>query len=214
MRIAVIGSGISGLTSAYYLSKEHDVSVFEAGDRIGGHTATVDVQLGPRRYAVDTGFIVYNDWTYPNFIELLREIGVSSKPTSMGFSVKDAHTGLEYSGASLDTLFAQRRNALSPRFLKMVYDIVKFNRDAQNDLEAGELGPSETLGDYLQRKNFSESFKYCYLIPMASAIWSASWESIEGFRPNSSCASLKTTVYSTSKTDRSGVLSMADQESI
>jgi len=181
VRIAVIGSGISGLTSAYYLSKEHDVSVFEASDRIGGHTATVDEQLRPRRYAIDTGFIVYNDWTYPNFIELLRELGVSSKATSMGFSVKDADTGMEYSGASIDTLFAQRRNALSPRFLKMVYDIVKFNKDAQSDLEAGELGQNETLGHYLQRKRFSESFKTCYLIPMASAIWSASWDSIEGF---------------------------------
>lgn len=107
MKIAVIGSGISGLACAYYLSSGHEVSVFEASKQVGGHTATVDVQLGTRRYAIDTGFIVFNDWTYPNFIALMDELGVSSKPTAMGFSVRDPESGLEYSGTNLDTLFAQ-----------------------------------------------------------------------------------------------------------
>jgi predicted NAD/FAD-binding protein len=108
VKIAIIGSGISGLSCAHYLSKSHEVAVFEASKQVGGHTATVDVQLGTRRYAIDTGFIVFNDWTYPNFIALLKELGVSSKPTDMGFSVRDEETGLEYSGSSLNTLFAQR----------------------------------------------------------------------------------------------------------
>ena len=181
MKIAVIGSGVSGLTCAHYLSKTHDVTVFESAARIGGHTATVDVQLGPRKYAIDTGFIVYNDWTYPNFIQLLGDIGVSSKTTSMGFSVKHSATGLEYSGSSLNTLFAQRRNLLSPKFLGMVRDIVAFNKDSQRDLESGDLSPAETLGEYLTRRRFSESFRQWYLIPMASAIWSASWQAIESF---------------------------------
>jgi predicted NAD/FAD-binding protein len=181
VKIAVIGSGISGLTCAYYLSKAHDVTVFESAARIGGHTATVDVQLGPRKYAIDTGFIVYNDWTYPNFIELLNELGVSSKATSMGFSVKDSATGLEYSGSSISALFAQRRNLLSPKFLRMVRDIVAFNKESQLDLEMGSLRPDETLGEYLQRRRYSKSFRQWYLIPMASAIWSASWQAIEAF---------------------------------
>ncbi len=181
VKIAVIGSGISGLTCAYYLSKMHDVTVFESAARVGGHTATVDVQLGPRKYAIDTGFIVYNDWTYPNFIQLLNEIGVSSKATSMGFSVKDSSTGLEYSGSSLDTLFAQRRNLMSPKFIRMVRDILAFNKDSQNDLETGALRADETLGEYLQRKRYSQSFRQWYLVPMAAAIWSASWQAIESF---------------------------------
>ena len=120
MHIAVIGSGISGLACAHYLSLEHRVSVFEAGKRLGGHTATMDVRLGTRSFAIDTGFIVFNDWTYPNFIALMDELGISSKPTTMGFSVRDEDSGLEYAGTNLDALFAQRKNLLSPRFLRMV----------------------------------------------------------------------------------------------
>ena len=127
MKIAVIGSGISGLACAHYLSTEHQVWVYEASRKIGGHTATVDVQLGTRRYAIDTGFIVFNDWTYPRFIALMDEVGVCSKPTEMGFSVRDPSSGLEYSGNSLDTLFAQRRNLFSPRFIGMLRDILRFN---------------------------------------------------------------------------------------
>ena len=179
MRVAVVGSGISGPTCAYYLSKHHEVTVFEASRRIGGHTATVDVQLGPRKYAIDTGFIAYNDWTYPNFINLLNEIGVSSKPTSMGFSVKDAASGLEYSDYSLRTLFAQKRNLLSPKFLRMVLDIASFNKQALKDLELGHIQPHQTLESYRCQKGFSDSFKQWYLTPMASAIWSTPWRDVD-----------------------------------
>lgn len=181
MDIAVIGSGISGLACAHYLSREHRVSVFEAGDQVGGHTATADVRLGTRRYAVDTGFIVYNDWTYPRFIALLEELGVSSKPTTMGFSVRDERSGLEYSGNNLNTLFAQRRNLLSPRFLGMLHDLLRFNREAVADLEGDRLEAGETLGHYLRRRGFGEAFADQYLVPMASAIWSSDCSSVRDF---------------------------------
>jgi predicted NAD/FAD-binding protein len=181
MKIAVIGSGISGLSCAYYLSKAHEITVFEASSRIGGHTATVDVTLGTRRFAVDTGFIVYNDWTYPNFIALLRELGVSSKPTDMGFSVSDCRSGLEYSGTNLNTLFAQRRNLFSPRFLRMVRDILRFNRESIADLDAQRLPENATLGEYLQERGYSEAFKEQYLVAMASAIWSSDADSVLNF---------------------------------
>lgn len=173
MEVAVIGSGISGLASAHYLSAQHTVSVFEAGKRVGGHTATMDVQLGTRRFAIDTGFIVFNDWTYPNFIALMNELGVSSKATTMGFSVRDELSGLEYSGTNLDALFAQRKNLLSPRFLRMVRDILRFNRESLEDLEADRLSNTETLGAYLQRNGYSEGFRRDYLVAMGSAIWSS-----------------------------------------
>jgi len=179
--IAVIGSGISGLSCAHYLSRQHRVTVFEAGTQIGGHTATVDVKLGTRRYAVDTGFIVYNDWTYPNFIALLDELGVSSRPTEMGFSVNDIESGLEYSGSSINTLFAQRRNLASPRFLGMVRDILRFNREAVADLDGGLLQAGETLGHYLERKRYGAAFSSHYLVPMASAIWSSDCASVTDF---------------------------------
>ena len=181
MKIAVIGSGISGLASAYYLSKFHEVTVFEADSRIGGHTATVDVKLGTRRYAIDTGFIVFNDWTYPNFIALMDELGVASKPTSMGFSVHDEASGLEYSGGSINTLFAQRSNLLSWSFISMVRDILRFNKESIADLEAGRLREGETLGSYLDRNGYSESFKRQYLVAMGSAIWSADCGTIMDF---------------------------------
>lgn len=174
MKIAVIGAGISGLGCAHRLhAGGHDVSVFEAADRIGGHTATYDVKLGARRYAIDTGFIVYNERTYPNFIALMEQLGVATKPTSMGFSVSDDITGLEYAGNNLNTLFAQRRNLVSPRFLGMVRDILRFNRESVADLESGALGVDETLGHYLERKGFGEMFARSYLLAMTSAIWSA-----------------------------------------
>jgi predicted NAD/FAD-binding protein len=181
VRIAVIGSGISGLSCAHYLSAAHEVTVFEASSRVGGHTATVDVQLGPRSYAIDTGFIVFNDWTYPNFIALMKELGVPSKATCMGFSVHDDKTGLEYSGTNLNTLFAQRGNLLSPRFLRMVRDILRFNKQSVADLESGKVDNSETLGSYLQRNRYSEAFQRQYLVAMGSAIWSADCDTILDF---------------------------------
>jgi predicted NAD/FAD-binding protein len=179
--IAVIGSGISGLACAHYLSAAHRVHVFESKRQIGGHTATVDVELGTRRYAIDTGFIVFNDWTYPGFIALMDELGVSSKPTSMGFSVHDRDSGLEYSGGGLGGLFARRRNLVSPRFLAMVRDILRFNRESVRDLESGAIGASDTLGDYLEANGYSDGFRHDYLVPMASAIWSADWQTVGAF---------------------------------
>jgi predicted NAD/FAD-binding protein len=173
MKVAVIGSGISGLACAYYLHRDHEVHVLERDKRIGGHTATVDVALGGRRFAVDTGFIVFNDWTYPNFIALMDELGVSSKPSHMSFSLSDTATGLEYAGSNLNTLFAQRRNLIRPTFLGMLRDIVRFNREAVEDLEAGRIPADETLGQYLERKRLGRAFRDDYLVPMGSAIWSA-----------------------------------------
>ena len=129
-RIAIIGAGIAGLTAALRLHRQHEVTLFEAGSYLGGHTNTVDVELDGERHAIDTGFIVFNDWTYPNFILLLEELGVPSRPTSMSFSVSCDRTNLEYNGTSLGGLFAQRRNLLRPRFYQMLADIVRFNRQA------------------------------------------------------------------------------------
>ncbi len=173
MRIAIIGSGISGLACAHYLHRKHEVHVLESGGRVGGHTATVDVAMGGRRFAVDTGFIVYNDWTYPNFIALLDDLGVSSKPTEMSFSLSDRDSGLEYAGSNLDTLFAQRRNLVSPRFLGMLRDILRFNRQSVQHLEEGVIPAEMTLGEYLAHYRYSAAFRDYYLLPMGSAIWSA-----------------------------------------
>ena len=174
MKTAIIGTGISGLGCAHRLVQlGHDIELFEAADRVGGHTATFDVKLGARRYAIDTGFIVYNDNTYPHFIELMASLGVSAKATSMGFSVHDEQTGLEYAGNNLDTLFGQRRNLVSPRFWGMVRDILRFNKESVEDLAAGKLERGETLGSYLDRNRYGQAFIRQYLLAMTSAIWSA-----------------------------------------
>lgn len=173
MKIAVIGSGISGLACAHYLHRDHEVQVFEAASRIGGHTATVDVALGGQRYAIDTGFIVYNDWTYPHFIALMDKLGVKGKATEMSFAVSDQLSGLEYAGSGLNSLFAQRRNLLSPRFWGMIRDILRFNRQAPRHLASGLAGQDMTLGEYLQRQGYGEAFVQQYLVAMGSAIWSA-----------------------------------------
>ena len=124
MNIAIIGSGISGLVAAYHLSTEHQITLFEANDYVGGHTHTHKISLNQREYAIDTGFIVFNDWTYPNFIRLMEELGVQSQPSHMSFSVKCEKTGLEYNGTTLNALFAQRLNLVRPSFLRMVADIL------------------------------------------------------------------------------------------
>ncbi|WP_308581141.1 FAD-dependent oxidoreductase [uncultured Pseudomonas sp.] len=174
MKIAIIGSGIAGLTSAYLLSRRHDITVFEAGDRIGGHTHTVNVTVEGQAYAVDTGFIVFNDWTYPNFIRLLGQIGVTFKPTEMSFSVYDEQAGFEYNGNTLNSLFAQRRNLLSPGFWGMLRDILRFNRQAPLDLQAQRISADMTLGDYLEAGGYGPRFIRHYIVPMGAAIWSMS----------------------------------------
>ncbi len=158
------------MVAAYRLSPEHEVTVFESGSHVGGHTHTVDVDHAGRRYAVDTGFIVYNDWTYPNFISLLRELGVEWQPSRMSFSVRCEKTGLEYNGTSINSLFAQRRNLVRPSFLRMVGDILRFNRQAPALLKGGE---TLSLGDYLEREAYSRYFIDHYIIPMGAAIWSS-----------------------------------------
>ena len=181
MKIAIVGSGISGLSCAHELHQAHEVDVFEAEQRIGGHTATVDVAIGGRHFAIDTGFIVFNDRTYPGFIKLLDKLGVSSKPTEMSFSVSDAASGLEYAGTSINTLFAQRKNLLSPRYLGMLRDIVRFNKQSVADLEDGRIEDGLVLGDYLARNNYGQAFKENYLIPMGSAIWSTDIQQMMNF---------------------------------
>jgi uncharacterized protein len=171
MRIAVIGAGVAGNTVAWKLHREHDIAVFEAADWVGGHTHTVDVAWGGRTYAVDTGFIVCNDWTYPNFLQLLDELGVQTQPSPMSFSVRCERTGLEYNGTTLNTLFAQRRNLFRPRFHAMIRDILRFNREAPRVLESET--PSEiSLGAYLDEHRYSREFIEHYLTPMGAAIWS------------------------------------------
>jgi len=179
-RIAIIGSGISGLTAAYYLHKHFDICVYEADSRLGGHTATKDISIEGRHYAIDTGFIVFNDWTYPNFIKLLDELGVQSQPTDMGFSVSNPLTGYEYAGTNLGTLFAQKRNLFSLSHWQMLRDILRFNKAAVADLHAGHL-QDETLGEYLIRNRYSRGFIDNYLIPMGAAIWSATQETMLAF---------------------------------
>lgn len=174
MKIAIIGSGISGLTAAYLLNRQHDISVFEASDWVGGHTHTVDVQVDGRHYAIDTGFIVFNDWTYPNFIELLNQLGVTYQPTEMSFSVCDPATGVEYNGNTLNSLFAQRRNLISPPFWGMLRDILRFNREAVDDLQQQRIASDLSLGSYLQQRGYGERFIQHYIVPMGAAIWSMS----------------------------------------
>src|SRR5690606_2021163 len=181
MKIAIVGSGIAGLTCAYLLQRRHDITVFEAGDWVGGHTHTVDVEIGGERHAIDTGFIVFNDWTYPNFIRLLTRLGVASQPTEMSFSVHDPASGSEYNGNNLNSLFAQRSNLLRPAFWGMLRDILRFNRETLDDLAHNRIAPDTTLGEYLRQGSYGQRFIDHYIVPMGSAIWSMSLQDMLGF---------------------------------
>ncbi|MBZ4201259.1 MAG: FAD-dependent oxidoreductase [Methylotenera sp.] len=172
MKVAIIGSGIAGNTLAWHLQKNHDITVFSADSHVGGHTHTHRVQAFGREYSIDTGFIVYNNWTYPNFIALMDELGVATQASQMSFSVHDEVSGLEYNGTSLNSLFAQRRNLLRPSFLRMIKDILRFNKEAP--LLLGDDVADLPFADYLKKHRYSESFIKHYIIPMGSAIWSAS----------------------------------------
>ena len=172
MRIAVVGAGVSGLSAAWLLGQAHDVVLFEAAPRLGGHANTVRVPGASGETAVDTGFIVYNEATYPNFIALMDHLRVDTRATDMSFAVSLDGGRLEYSGGSLVGLFAQRSNALRPRFWAMLQDIVRFYRNASRDaLADGAAGIS--LGDYLATGGYGTAFRDDHLLPMAAAIWSA-----------------------------------------
>ena len=180
-RIAVIGSGIAGMAAGWYLSGRHQVTLFEADERLGGHTATVDVELEGRHYAIDTGFIVFNDWTYPHFQRLMQRLGVHAQPTEMSFSVHETARDFEYNGHTLATLFAQRRNLLRPSFHALLRDILRFNREAIRAMDEGQLDPALTLGEWLAARGFGEAFQRRYLLPMGAAIWSASLRDLRDF---------------------------------
>ena len=170
MKIAVIGTGIAGNVAARHLCREHDITVFEAAAHIGGHTHTHDITWRGERHAIDTGFIVFNDWTYPNFIALLEEIGAAAYPTEMSFSSRCETSDIEYNGASLNKLFSQRRNLLRPAFHAMIRDILRFNRESRELIDNSDEGL--TLGRYLADNNYGRLFVNNYIIPMGAAIWS------------------------------------------
>lgn len=178
-KIAVIGSGISGLGCAYLLQRRHEVSVFEANDYAGGHTHTHSIAVGTQSYQVDTGFIVFNPNHYPNFVRLLSELGVADQPTLMGFGVKNERSGLEYNATTVSQLFAQRSNLLSPRFWQLIRDLKRFYRTPHPLLTMPDPGP--TVGEYLKSEGYSEIFAQDHLIPIASALWSSPGIGIEAF---------------------------------
>lgn len=178
MKIAIIGTGIAGNVVAHHLHREHDITLFEAADHVGGHTHTHTVELDDEAHQVDTGFIVFNERTYPNFVELLAELGVESQPSCMSFSVRSERSGLEYNGTSLNTLFAQRRNLLRPSFYRMIRDILRFNRESLKLLAGGN---EVALGEYLHANGYSRELIDDYLIPMGAAIWSTDPARMLGF---------------------------------
>lgn len=179
-RIAIVGSGISGLTCGHLLHKNHDITIYEANDYVGGHTATKDVTVKGRDYAIDTGFIVYNDWTYPHFIKLMNKLGVKSQPTEMSFSVKNETQNLEYNGNTINSLFAQRRNIVRPLFWRIVKDILRFNKLCKSQ-NVDALPQQQNLFGFLTEHRFSDAFIYNYILPMCAAIWSTSVEDIKAF---------------------------------
>jgi predicted NAD/FAD-binding protein len=177
MRIAIVGTGISGLVCAHLLHPHHDIAVFEAGDRIGGHTNSVRVDLADETHVVDTGFIVHNDRNYPNFVKLMDDLHVATQPSDMSFSVSDLASGLEYRGTNLNTIFAQRRNVVKPAFVRMLADIVRFNRAARALLDAAgdddDVDLGESLDDFLARGRYSRMFVEKFVVPLGASIWSA-----------------------------------------
>jgi len=179
MKIAIVGSGISGLYAAHYLSKNHQITVYEANNILGGHTDTHNIVLAERTYAVDTGFIVFNEHNYVNFCRFLSDLKVTSQPSEMTFSVADNISGLEYNGTNLDKLFCQRRNLFRPRFYRMVKDILRFYREAPALLESNN--DNLTLGDYLQQQHYSQTFIDDHILPMASALWSGPPQLVRNF---------------------------------
>jgi len=176
-KIAIVGGGISGMTAAYFLNERHNVTLFDANDYLGGHTHTHSLEADGAFWAVDSGFIVFNDKTYPNFRKLLKKLDVTSRPTTMSFSVKSESDDLEYNGTSINSLFAQRRNIVRPRFWRMVKGILAFNEECKRIIR---LSPTdETLGDFLRRLNFPEELGTFYIKPMTAAVWSTGTKKVE-----------------------------------
>jgi predicted NAD/FAD-binding protein len=180
-KVAIIGTGIAGMTSAYLINQKANITVFESGDYIGGHTATKEIKVEGREYKIDTGFIVYNDWTYPNFIKLMKTLGVATQATEMSFSVRNKDTGLEYNGNTINSLFAQRRNLLSPSFYRLAFDIVKFNKICKAHIAAKKDCNNITLLNFIQQHKLSKGFTDNYILPMCAAIWSTSLEASANF---------------------------------
>ena len=178
MKIAVVGSGISGLVSAHLLSRRHDVVLFEADARIGGHTHTVDVAEDGRQVPIDTGFIVFNQRTYPNFVKLLRQLDVAWKESDMSFSVRSDKRDFEYGSPALGSLFAQKRNLVDPRFHRMLYDIFRFYREARDLLDEGSEVP---LLDWLEARGYSRGFVEDHLLPLVGSVWSSSCQGVREF---------------------------------
>jgi predicted NAD/FAD-binding protein len=178
MKIAIIGSGISGNTLAYYLNPHHQITLFESNDRIGGHSHTHHIDIFNQKVSVDTGFIVFNKKTYPNFLKLLHELKVPYENSAMSFSVKDSQKDFEYNGTSLNALFAQRKNFMNPRFYKMISEILRFNKSSIILLSSDE---EISLGHYLKREGYSDFFKKYYILPMGSAIWSSNIKTMMEF---------------------------------
>ncbi len=169
MKVAIIGSGIAGNTLAHHLHPNHDITVFEANSYIGGHTHTHAIDLFGKNYQIDTGFIVFNDRTYPNFNQLLDELKVPWQASHMSFSVCNEATGLEYNGTTINRLFAQRSNFFKPSFYSMIRDILRFNKESLDLLENGD---EISLGDYLIQNDYQSLFINNYIVPMGAAIWS------------------------------------------
>ena len=178
MKIAIIGSGISGNTLAYYLNPHHQIALFESNDRIGGHSHTHHIDVFNQKVSVDTGFIVFNKKTYPNFLKLLHELRVPYENSAMSFSVKDSQKDFEYNGTNLNALFAQRKNFINPSFYKMIREILRFNKSSIILLSGDE---EISLGDYLKREGYSDFFKKYYILPMGSAIWSSNIKTMMQF---------------------------------
>jgi len=180
VKLAIVGSGISGLTAGHLLHRLHDVTLFESQERLGGHTHTHDVSLAGGEWKIDTGFIVCNDWTYPHFLRLMKSAGVPLRASEMSFSVRNFASGLEWAGGDLDTLFCQRSNLLRPRFLRMVFEILRFNKEAArlaDDHGEGEI----PLGAWLEDRGYSRFFQDHYVLPMGGAIWSTSCTAMRAF---------------------------------
>jgi predicted NAD/FAD-binding protein len=178
--VAVVGAGVSGLAAAYLISRRHRVTLYECDARLGGHTHTITVDSPSGPVPLDTGFLVHNDRTYPNLIRLFAEIGIATKPSDMSFSVACPSSGFEYSSRGLRGFFAQPQNLVRARQYRLLQEIVRFNREAPDVLAAGGA-EGWTLGDYLDSHRYSETFVDRYLVPMASAIWSASFDGIRRF---------------------------------